>query len=73
MFLRQELNRAHHNFDPLPRRDNYLSFDSNLDDELSLELLDNETLLRQVKIYKAEYYKALNMNRELRAENKMLQ
>lgn len=53
-------------YDPLARRESYLSFDSNVDDELSLELLDNETLLRQVKIYKAEYYKALNISRELK-------
>lgn len=73
MFLRQELNRANSNFDPLNRREGYLSFDSNFDDELSLELLDTETLLRQVKIYKAEYYKALNMNRELKSEIKLMQ
>ncbi len=72
MYLRQELNRPNNAYDPLLRRDSYLSYDSNVEDELSLELLDNETLLRQVKIYKAEYYKALNINRDLRSEIKML-
>lgn len=72
MYLRQELNRPNHAFDPLLRRDSYLSYDSNVEDELSLEMLDTETLLRQVKIYKAEYYKALNINRDLRSEIKLL-
>ena len=37
-----------------------------------MEFLDSESLVRQVKVYRAEYYKALDINRELIAENESL-
>lgn len=73
IMLKQEINKINKNsYDPVIRRESYVSYDSNLDDDLELELLDTETLLRQVKIYKAEYYKALDLNKELKFENKIL-
>lgn len=73
IMLKQEINKINKNsYDPVIRRESYVSYDSNLDDDLELELLDTETLLRQVKIYKAEYYKALDLNKELKFENKTL-
>jgi hypothetical protein len=42
----------------------FLPFDSNSStDEISLSLLSNDALMRQVKIYKTEYYKVLDINR----------
>ena len=43
-----------------------------IEDDISLDFLDSETLSRQVKVYRAEYYKALDINRELIAENEAL-
>ena len=44
------------------------SFDENLYEDISPEFLDNETLYTQVQIYKCEYYKALDANRNLKYE-----
>ena len=42
------------------------SFDENLHEDILPDFLDNETLYNQVQIYKGEYYKALDLTRNLK-------